>query len=27
MGSTDPNCGEGGTPLLDADFLMFINGW
>ncbi|MGO9350995.1 MAG: hypothetical protein ACLP3C_09300 [Mycobacterium sp.] len=26
-GSTDPDCGEDGVPLLDDDFLVLINGW
>ena len=26
-GSTDPDCGEDGTPQLDDDFMVFINGW
>jgi isoamylase len=26
-GSTDPDCGADGTPQLDDDFLVFINGW
>jgi isoamylase len=26
-GSTDPDVGADGTPMVDNDFLMFINGW
>jgi isoamylase len=26
-GSTDPDVGEDGTPLVDDDFLVFVNAW
>lgn len=26
-GSTDPDCGDDGTPLIDNDFLILVNGW
>ncbi|MBV8346154.1 MAG: glycogen debranching protein GlgX [Mycolicibacterium sp.] len=26
-GSTDPDCGENGAPLVDDDFVILINGW
>ncbi len=26
-GSTDPDCGDDGTPLIDHDFLMLVNAW
>jgi isoamylase len=26
-GSTDPDCGDNGIPLVDDDFVILINGW
>lgn len=26
-GSTDPDCDADGTPLIDVDFLVFVNAW